>query len=114
MSLTVQESDITTDSVYKCFPAVDLAAMGFRVVFQVTDSGSHLIQLSAIKEICQPACTHYVRRICKGYLCCSLWYQKRSSKLVETDSTPSPSYSKRKRLSAREKEAQQRPVRRWK
>ena len=40
-------------SFYKCFPAVDLAAMGFRVVFQVTDSGSHLIQLSAIKEICQ-------------------------------------------------------------
>jgi len=66
-SLTVHESDITTVlsalekctdesllySFYKCFPAVDLAAMGFRVVFQVTDSGSHLIQLSAIKEICQ-------------------------------------------------------------
>ena len=56
-SLTVHESDITTVlsalekctdesllySFYKCFPAVDLAAMGFRVVFQVTDSGSHLI-----------------------------------------------------------------------
>lgn len=66
-SLTVQESDITTVlralaectdesllySFCKCFPAVDFAAMGFRVVFQVTDSGSHPIQLSAIKEICR-------------------------------------------------------------
>lgn len=71
--LTEHESDITAvpkaltqcmdmSLLYcfcKSFRAVDFAALGFRVLFQVTDSGSHLILLTAIKQICEHVRTTY-------------------------------------------------------
>jgi hypothetical protein len=52
IALTKCTSDDTLYCFCKTFPAIDFAAKGFRITFQSTNSGSHSINLKAIRAIC--------------------------------------------------------------